>query len=248
MTQRGNMSATHGLASQGSALPAEIARFDALAARWWDPAGPMAPLHAMNHLRVAWVDRRVRARLGGPAHDGRGRLLDIGCGAGLAAEALARLGHDVVGIDAGADVIAAARAHAGSLPIDYRVTTPEALSGERFAVITALEVIEHVTDPAAFVRTCAGLLAPGGMLFVSTLNRTARSLIVAKLGAEYVFRLLPAGTHDWRKFVTPAELGRQARAASLRLHEAKGMVFNPLTREWRSSGDLGVNYIALLVA
>ena len=225
----------------GAASPAEIARFDALAARWWDPAGPMAPLHAMNPVRVGWID----ARLPGP-----GTLLDVGCGAGLAAEALARRGHVVLGIDAAAQALAAGRAHAGGLPIEYRLATTTDLvaEGRRFAAVTALEVIEHVPDPAGFMRDLAALLTPGGQLFVSTINRTARSLLVAKFGAEYVLRLLPRGTHDWRRFVTPAELARLGRGAGLRMADSAGMEFDPLRRRWSIGRDLAINYIAAFAA
>ncbi|RZM27979.1 MAG: 3-demethylubiquinone-9 3-O-methyltransferase, partial [Sphingomonas sp.] len=165
----------------GSALPDEIAKFNRLAAEWWDPAGPMAPLHAMNPLRTGWVDSHVPER---------GRLLDVGCGAGLAAEAFAQMGFDVLGIDAAADPIAAATAHAedAGLSLVYRVATAEALVAEcmRFPVVTALEVIEHVTDPAQFLALLSRLLEPGGSLFISTLNRTLRSLAVGKIGAEYI--------------------------------------------------------------
>ncbi len=229
----------------GSAIPAEVAKFDALAARWWDPRGPMGALHAMNPLRVGWVDRRVQARFGGPV-----RVLDVGCGAGLAAEALARLGHDVLGLDAAGEAVAAARAHAAGqgLPLAYRVGTAEDLATEglRFPVVTALEVIEHVADPAAFLRLLGRLVEPGGLLFVSTINRTLRSLVVAKLGAEYVVRLLPVGTHEWGRFITPAELGALGGPAGFRVREVSGMVFDLRRRAWRAGADLGVNYISIL--
>ncbi len=226
-----------------SVVEGEVARFGGLAGAWWDRRGPMAPLHAMNPLRVGWVDARVRAAFGGPA-----RLLDVGCGAGLASEALARLGHDVLGVDAGAEVIEAARVHAerlANVKLAYRVATAEALlaGGERFGAITALEVIEHVADQPAFVADLAGLLGSGGVLVLSTLNRTRRSYAVAKLGAEYVLRLLPVGTHDWKRFVTPVELGAMLRAAGLRVTNVAGMVFDPLLGRWRESRETGINYI-----
>lgn len=226
---------------QPSARPDEIARFDRLAAQWWDPAGPMRPLHAMNPLRVDWINRR----LGAPK-----RLLDIGCGAGIAAETLARLGHQVLGIDAAGEAIAAAQAHAEGqhLPLAYRQATPEQLLTEppRFEVITALEVIEHVANPETFLKTLANLLEPGGTLFLSTLNRTPQSLLVAKLGAEYLLRLLPIGTHDWTRFLTPAELATTATKANLRLQETAGLTYNPRTQQWQQSKNLTINYIAKL--
>lgn len=223
----------------GGATPAEVAKFDALAAQWWDPRGPMAPLHAMNPLRIGWIAARLPPAI---------RVLDVGCGAGLAAEALARRGHSVLGIDAAGAALAAGRAHAAGqdLAVEYRQATTGALvrEGQRFAAITALEVIEHVPDQAGFLRDLAALLLPGGRLFISTLNRTGRSFLVAKLGAEYMLRLLPAGTHDWRRFVTPVELARDGRAAGLRAIATAGMSFDPLRRQWRESRDLSVNYIA----
>jgi 2-polyprenyl-6-hydroxyphenyl methylase/3-demethylubiquinone-9 3-methyltransferase len=234
-------------AAPGSASAAEIAKFDALAARWWDPAGPMRPLHAMNKVRVGWIAAQVARRF--PGRTGL-RLLDVGCGAGLAAEALARAGFDVLGIDAAGQAIAAARAHAEGrgLSVRYEQTTAEAVGEARFSVVTALEVIEHVDDPTAFVGSLARLLEPGGMLFVSTLNRTLRSFALAKVGAEYVLRLLPAGTHDWRKFVTPAELGAMLRAAGLREAGITGMTATPPDLRWRLTPDTSVNYLAAAIA
>jgi 2-polyprenyl-6-hydroxyphenyl methylase/3-demethylubiquinone-9 3-methyltransferase len=221
----------------------EVAKFGQLASRWWDPSGPMRPLHRMNPLRVSWIDQRITARLGAPV-----RLLDLGCGAGIAAEALARRGHTVVGVDASAEAIAAAEIHAEGegLPLSYRVGAAEDLAEDvqTFDVVTALEVIEHVDDQAAFMQLLADLTAPGGLVFVSTLNRTLRSLAVAKIGAEYVARLLPRGTHDWRRFVAPDALAGFGRAAGLRLVDVTGMEMSGLSGNWRACRDLGVNYLA----
>lgn len=221
----------------------EVARFDALAADWWDPTGPMRPLHAMNPLRSAWIDARIP-----PAS----RILDVGCGAGLLAEALAGLGHDVLGLDAAGAAIEAARAHAEGqgLALAYRAGLAEELlaEGASFPVITALEVIEHVPDPARFVALLGRLLAPGGTLFLSTINRTKRSYLVAKLGAEYLLRLLPVGTHDHARFLTPAELGTISRAAGLRVADIAGMTPDPLRGGWTATRDTQVNYILQAIA
>lgn len=217
---------------------AEVEKFDRLASRWWDPHGPMKPLHRMNPTRIGWIE----GFLHGPT-----RILDVGCGAGLAAEALARHGHNVLGIDAAGDAIEAARAHAKGLGValTYRACRPEDLlsEGMRFPLITCLEVIEHVPDPAAFVRVLAELLEPGGMLILSTLNRTGRSWLNAKLGAEYVLRMLPIGTHDWRAFITPAELAAMLRAVSLRVGATTGLVASPLTGQWKTGRDMETNYM-----
>jgi 2-polyprenyl-6-hydroxyphenyl methylase / 3-demethylubiquinone-9 3-methyltransferase len=234
-----------------SVIDEEVARFDALAAEWWDPAGPMAPLHRINPTRIGWLRDAIAGHFG---HSGGGdepplaglTLLDIGCGAGLLTEPLWRLGAEVTGLDPAPASIEIARAHAeatGAGPT-YRVGTVEDLAreGARFDVVLAMEVVEHVADPAAFVAAAASLVKPGGFFALSTLNRTFKSFALAIVGAEYVLRWLPAGTHRWEQFVTPDELAAALRAAGLEPTERRGMVFDPLSGEWRLSRDLGVNY------
>jgi 2-polyprenyl-6-hydroxyphenyl methylase / 3-demethylubiquinone-9 3-methyltransferase len=226
----------------------EVARFDALARDWWDPEGPMAPLHRINPVRIGWligtIARRFK-RQGNAPLEGLS-ILDIGCGAGLLSEPLSRLGARVTGLDPAASAIEAARSHAEATgaTLEYRVGEVETLAAEgaKFDVVLAMEVVEHVNDVAAFVASAASLVRPGGLIVLSTLNRTLRSFALAIVGAEYVLRWLPPGTHRWEQFVTPDELAAALRAAGLRVERRRGMVFDPLRREWKLSADMAVNY------
>lgn len=232
---------------------AEVDKFSALAAHWWDPRGAMRPLHEMNPCRLGYIrDQLVAETAGVPgrlrALEGL-RLLDVGCGGGLLCEPLARMGAQVTGLDPADAALAVARTHAeaSGLAIDYRAETVGALAarGERFDAVLAMEVIEHVPDPAGFVADCAAVLRPGGLLILSTLNRTPASWLVAIAGAEYVLRMLPRGTHDWARFVTPDELDGLLEMAGTSPVDRTGMVFDPLRGEWRlSARNLSVNYVA----
>ncbi len=236
--------------------PAEIAKFEAMAAEWWDPEGKFKPLHMLNPCRLDYITGQIAAEfdrdLTAEAPFAGLRLLDIGCGGGLLSEPMARLGAEVVGADAAPRNIPVARLHAeqSGLAIDYRHTTAEALAdaGERFDVILNMEVVEHVADPLAYLTACRRLLKPGGLMVTSTINRNAKSFVMAIVGAEYVMRWLPKGTHDWAKFITPDELYELLRKAGLDPVDRKGMVFNPVAWSWSlSPRDLSVNYVTAAI-
>ena len=238
-------------ASIGSVDRAEVARFDALAATWWDPRGPMRVLHRFNPVRLAYIRDTICKHYGRSAEtpfalDGLS-IVDVGCGGGVLSEPLARLGADVTGLDPAVQNIAAARRHAEAegVAVDYRAETIEAMvaAGRSFDVVLIMEVIEHVSDMPAFVRTAASAVKPGGLLFAATLNRTMRSFALAIVGAEYVLGWLPKGTHDWEKFVTPSELSAALRGGGLSVSDSTGVVYNPLTDGWRASRDTAVNYM-----
>ncbi|WP_338829648.1 bifunctional 2-polyprenyl-6-hydroxyphenol methylase/3-demethylubiquinol 3-O-methyltransferase UbiG [Bradyrhizobium sp. 27S5] len=246
------MATTLSNASANSVDPAEVAKFSKLSDEWWDPRGKMAPLHKINPLRLTYIrdaacrkfERNARSLncLSGL------RLLDIGCGAGLLCEPFTRLGAQVIGIDPSATNISAAKLHAdkGHLSIDYRCTTIEDMDvRERFDIVLAMEVVEHVVDVGAFIKRCAAMLKPGGLMVVSTLNRNWKSFALAIVGAEYVLRWLPRGTHDWSKFVTPAELERYLGDVNLAVTEQAGVVYNPIADKWSVSSDMDVNYMVV---
>ncbi len=231
--------------------PAEVARFAALAGEWWDARGRFAPLHRMNPARLRLIRDAIcrnfgRDPAGARPFDGL-HIVDLGCGGGLICEPMARLGATVTGIDAGAEAVEIARAHArqSGLAIDYRHDTAEALAeaGEAFDVVLNLEVVEHVLDVAVFMAAAGGLVKPGGLQIVATLNRTLRSMALGVVAAEYILRWVPPGTHDWRKFLRPSEIAVHLRAAGLTVERTAGLIYNPLTDSWQESGDLGVNYM-----
>jgi 2-polyprenyl-6-hydroxyphenyl methylase/3-demethylubiquinone-9 3-methyltransferase len=232
--------------------PAEVAKFEAMAAEWWNPAGKFKPLHMLNPCRLDYITRQIASEFGRDLHSDRPfeglRLLDIGCGGGLLSEPMARLGASVVGADAAARNIPVAQVHAAQsgLEIDYRHTTAEdmVLAGEQFDVVLNMEVVEHVSDPLAYLTACQQLLRPGGLMICSTLNRNPKSYVMAIIGAEWVMRWLPKGTHEWSKFITPDELYDLIRRSGLDPVDRKGMVFNPVTWSWSlSARDLSVNYV-----
>ena len=241
--------------SAASIDPAEIGRFDRMAAEWWDADGPMAPLHRLNRPRMQYSREKLCAHFKLDGSDLRPlsglNVLDVGCGGGLLSEPFARMGASVMGIDAGEDNIAAAKAHAESvgLDVDYRAMPAEELAatGALFDVVVSMEVIEHVADVAGFMAALVSLTRPGGALLLATLNRTPRSYLTAILGAEYMLRWLPVGTHDWSRFRKPAELGRHLRQAGAELHDVTGMRYWPRQDEWQLSRDAGVNYLTYAV-
>ena len=236
--------------------PAEVAKFEAMAAEWWNPNGKFRPLHLMNPCRLDYITAQIAAEYN---RDLRStlpfaglRILDIGCGGGLLSEPMARLGATVVGADAAPRNIPVAQVHAAAqgLTIDYRHTTAEdlAAAGERFDVVLNMEVVEHVSDPLAYLTACHALLNLNGVMICSTLNRNAKSFLMAIIGAEWVMRWLPKGTHDWARFITPDELQGLIEKAGLSLLDRKGMVFNPVSWSWSlSARDLSCNYITTSV-
>ncbi|HEY2926539.1 bifunctional 2-polyprenyl-6-hydroxyphenol methylase/3-demethylubiquinol 3-O-methyltransferase UbiG [Piscinibacter sp.] len=224
-----------------NADPQELAKFSELAHRWWDTESEFRPLHQINPLRLDWIDQR--ARLAGK------RVLDVGCGGGILSDAMARRGADVLGIDLAGKPLKVAQLHAleaGTSRVDYREVAAEALAEEMpgaFDVVTCMEMLEHVPDPASIVQACATLAKPGGWLFFSTINRNPKAFLMAIVGAEHVLKLLPKGTHEYARFLRPSELARACRDTGLALHESCGLQYNPLTRRYWLSGDTSVNYM-----
>ena len=224
-----------------NADPLELAKFSDLAHRWWDTESEFRPLHQINPLRLDWINFQVR--LAGL------RVLDVGCGGGILSDSMARLGASVLGIDLAAKPLKVAQLHAleaGTENIEYREVSAEQLAGEMpasFDVVTSMEMLEHVPDPASIVAACAALAKPGGWVFFSTINRNAKAFVYAIVGAEHVLRLLPKGTHTYAKFIRPSELAQWCRDAGLELAGMRGMEYNPLTRHYTLSADTGVNYM-----
>lgn len=224
-----------------NADPAELAKFSDLAHRWWDPDSEFRPLHQINPLRLAWID--ALAPLSGL------RVLDVGCGGGILSDSMARKGADVMGIDLSTKALKVAQLHAleaDTRGVSYREVSAEALAQEQpasFDVVTCMEMLEHVPNPASVVRACASLVKPGGWVFFSTINRNPKSFLLAIVGAEYVLRMLPKGTHEYAKMIRPSELAAHCRAAGLSLQQTRGLEFNPLTQRYWLSADTSVNYL-----
>ena len=237
--------------SASSIDQAEVERFSRHAADWWDARGPMAALHKFNPVRLGYIRDKAAERFGRDTKKLdclKGlRMLDIGCGGGILSEPLARLGAQMVGADPSKENIAVASAHAqdSGVAVDYRATTAEDLAAakERFDVVLAMEVVEHVVDVNAFVATCASMVKPGGLMIAATLNRTLKSFALAIVGAEYVLRWLPRGTHQWDKFVTPNELELAFERGGLRVTAERGVIYNPFADRWQLSSDMDVNYM-----
>jgi 2-polyprenyl-6-hydroxyphenyl methylase/3-demethylubiquinone-9 3-methyltransferase len=225
-----------------NADPAELAKFGALAHRWWDPTGDFKPLHDINPLRLDYIARRSRGLEGKHA-------LDVGCGGGILAEAMATAGAKVLGIDLSDKALAVARLHQleSGVEVDYRLSTAETLAAEqpgRFEIVTCMELLEHVPEPASTIAACATLVKPGGLVVFSTINRNPKAYLFAVIGGEYLLRLLPRGTHDYARFIKPSELVGFARRAGLEADDLVGMTYNPLTRTYRLEADTSINYIA----
>jgi 2-polyprenyl-6-hydroxyphenyl methylase / 3-demethylubiquinone-9 3-methyltransferase len=228
------------MATLSNADPRELDKFSALAHRWWDPAGEFAPLHQINPLRLEWIEKN--ANLAGYA------VLDVGCGGGILAEAMAQKGAKVKGIDLSEKALKVAQLHQleSRVPVEYDSISAEDLAGRepgRYATVTCMEMLEHVPDPASVVTACAKLASPAGTIFFSTINRNPKSYLYAIVGAEYVLKLLPKGTHDYAKFIRPAELAHMCRNAGLEVEEIIGMSYNPLTKTYRLGHDTSVNYL-----
>jgi len=241
--------------AEGASIdPADVARFSAQAAEWWDPKGPFAPLHRFNPARLKFVRDRAAEHFG---RDVRTRapfaglsLIDIGCGGGLIAEPMRRMGFDVTALDASSENIGTARAHAEQVGLDiaYRAATVEQMveaNAGPFDVVLTMEVIEHVADPEAFVRACSKLIKPGGLMIVATLNRTLKGLLLGKFAAEYVLRWVPAGTHDWRQFLKPEELRAMLDGEPLTVTGPYGLAYDPLNDRWSEGDDVGINYMMM---
>lgn len=235
--------------------PDEVARFAAMAHEWWDESGPMRPLHRLNPVRLGYIRDRIAGHFGRETRSSKAltglRILDIGCGGGLVSEPLARMGASVTGIDPSPEIVAAARLHAeeGGLAIDYRATTAEALAAEgaAFDAVLILEVVEHVADVSAFVATVASLTKPGGIVVASTINRTPKAFALAIVGAEYLLRWLPPGTHSYDKLVTPPELAGAFRTAGLAPADETGVMYVPIADRFRLTRDMDVNYMMTAV-